>query len=267
MDPRIELLKAYYQGLPRDRAKVETREFGFPLLERLEKDGITLEYGELTLSGLLHKYKLANIPAHAFDRLLESHLEKRCNVCLYFDTEANSTFCFNLDNNHKENNTALLPEMEIAVQTIRDLLARVGCEPLVIASGRGYHVWCRAERPIANDRLYDFMLRVAVRAMVAIHAEGRDYHRVKMNVYPDPRTRDTVSLRLFGSEHAKNGTFSQVLSQSGKLLDESSSWESFERHLHVGTLGLDEFERALEALREEAARDLPEEVTLQGAVV
>jgi hypothetical protein len=261
MDPRIALLKDYYRGLPRDRAKVETHEYGFGLLERLQADGITLEYGELTLAGLLHKYKLSHIPGHAFDRLLESHLEKRCNVCLYFDGAANSTFCFNLDNNHKTNNTELIPEMAIAVRTIRDLLERVGAEPLVVASGRGYHVWCRADQPIANDRLYDFMLRVAVRAMVAIHGAGRDYHRVKFNVYPDPRTRDTVSLRLFGTEHAKNGTFSRVLSREG-LLDEEASWRSFERHLRAGTLGAPDFERAHEALKAEASSGLPPVVTV-----
>jgi hypothetical protein len=262
MDSRVALLKDYYRGLPTDRSKVETHEYGFGLLERLQKDGITLEYGELTLSGLLHKYKLANIPDHAFDKLLESHIERTCNVCLYFDTTANSTFCFNLDNNHKTNNTELIPEMVIAVQTIRDLLARVGCEPLVVASGRGYHVWCRSERPIPNDRLYDFMLRTAVRAMVDIHAEGRDYHRVKFNLYPDPRTRDTVSLRLFGSVHAKNGTFSRVLSQGGKLLDEHASWDAFARHLYVGTLSPSDFETAYDSLKEEAARDLPAEVAV-----
>ena len=257
MDPRISLIKEYYCDLPRDRAKVETRVFGFGLLDRLASDGIVLEYGELTLSGLLHKYKLANIPQHAFDPLLESHVGGHCNVCLYFDDRANSVFCLNLDNNHKTDNTALIPEMEIAVQAVRETLGQVGCEPLVVASGRGYHIWGLVERPVPNADLYEFMMRTSVLTMARIRDDGRDHLRVKFNVYPDPRTRDTVSLRLFGTRHAKNGTFSRVLTVGGVLLDEDASWAAFESHLRDGTLTTSGFGRACEALVRSAPFPLP----------
>jgi hypothetical protein len=247
MDPRVELLKEFYGGLPRDRAKVETHEFGFEFLERLLSGGTTLEYGELTLSGMLHKYKLAGIPVELMDELLLSHVEKRRNVCLYFDDRANSTFCFNLDNNHKTNNTEIIPEMEIAVRATRDSLARLGCEPLVVASGRGYHIWCRLDRAIENGRLYDFMRRIAVRTLATLHEGGHDHRKVKFNVYPDRRTRDTVSLRLFGSDHAKNRVFSRVLTPGG-LLDEAQSWEHFERHLRLKTVSAESFDRAFDAV-------------------
>jgi hypothetical protein len=247
MDPRVALIKEFYRGLPMDRAKVESHEHGFAFLDRILVDGITLEYGELTLSGLLHKYKLTGIPAHRMDEFLRAHVEKMCNVCLYFHDRANSTFCFNLDNNHKTNNTAIIPEMETAVRVTRETLERVGCDPLVIASGRGYHVWCRAERAVDNDRLYEFMRRVAVGAMAALHAAGSDHRKVKFNVYPDRRTRDTVSLRLFGSEHAKNGVFSSVLTSAG-LLDEERSWEHFESHMRTRTIPEGVFDRAFDDL-------------------
>ncbi len=247
MDPRVALLKVYYAGLPRDRFKLETYEHGFEYLDRLLQGGPTLEYGELTLTGLLHKYKLANVSEAAFDAFLLGHVEKRWNVCQYFDDRANRVFCFNLDNNHKTNNTELIPEMALAVQAMRETLQGVGCEPLIVASGRGYHIWCRTGSPIENQRLYDFMLRVAVLAMARIHGEGLDHSKVKINVYPDPRTRDTVSLRLFGSEHAKNKVFSQVLGPEG-LLEEDDSWVAFERHLTQATRTRSEFDAAWEAV-------------------
>jgi hypothetical protein len=247
MDPRVALLKEFYAGLPRDRIKLETYEHGFDYLGRLLQNGVTLEYGELTLTGLLHKYKLANVSEEAFDAFLLGHVEKRWNVCQYFDDRANRVFCFNLDNNHKTNNTELIPEMALAVQAMRETLVGVGCEPLIVASGRGYHIWCRMEQPIENQRLYNFMLRVAVLAMARIHGEGLDHSKVKINVYPDPRTRDTVSLRLFGSDHAKNKVFSQVLGPEG-LLEDDGSWVAFERHLTQGTLTGAEFDAACEAV-------------------
>jgi hypothetical protein len=92
------------------------------------------------------------------------------------------------------------------------------------------------------------MLRTAVQAMVAMHNRGGyDYRRIKFNFYPDPRTRDTVSLRLFGSEHAKNRVFSRVLAPEG-LLDEAASWRHFERHLAVGTIDPVTFEGACRAI-------------------
>jgi hypothetical protein len=172
---------------------------------------VELEYGELTLSRLLHKYKLARIPERRMDEFLLSHVEKACNVCLYFDGRANDTFCFNLDNNHQVNSSALIPEIEFAIGVLVEHLRGLGCEPLVVASGRGYHVWGRLDGPVANERLYDFMLRSAVTTVAALHREGLDYHRIKFNFYPDPRISNVVSLRLFGSLHMKNQVFSRIL--------------------------------------------------------
>jgi hypothetical protein len=257
MDSRVSLLREFYAELPMDRAKVETCRYGFGFLEAMLRDGMKLEYGELTLSGLLHKYKFTGIPARRMDELLQAHVDKTCNVCLYFGYPNSSLFCFNLDNNHKANNTELIPEVEITIKALRERLAALGCEPLVIASGRGYHAWGRLSEAVENDRLYDFMLRAAVQAMVSMHNRGGyDYRRIKFNFYPDPRARDIVSVRLFGSEHAKNKVFSRVLAAEG-LLDEEASWKYFERHMASGTISQATFEEACRAISKETPHPSP----------
>jgi len=244
MDPRVKLLKAFYGGLPADRAKVETYGHGFEFLEALlGSDGMTLEYGELTLTGLLHKYKLARLNPLRLDNLLNAHVAKHCNVCLYFDGAANDVFCFNLDNNHKTNNTTLIPAMECAVDALRERLTTLGCEPLVVASGRGFHLWCRLESKVANERLHDLMFHASVSTMAALAQAGHDHRIIKINLYPNRRITDVVSLRLFGTNHAKNKVFSQVLTPTG-LVGEEESWVEFEDHLSLRTISMARFDQA-----------------------
>jgi hypothetical protein len=243
MDHRVALLKEFYRGLPQDRVKLETNDHGFDFLERLLVGGGRLEYGELTLSGLLHKYKLAGVSPEHMDRLLQAHVEKTCNVCLYFDETASDVFCFNLDNNHKVDNTVVIPEMECAVRALRDLLVRLNCEPLVIASGRGFHLWGRLGQPCSNSRLHEFLLHAAVKTLAQLHEQGLDHRKVKINLYPDKRLQGAVSLRLFGTDHARNKVFSQVLTAEG-LLDEAASWKCFEEHLRRRTIGAEAFAAA-----------------------
>lgn len=250
MDRKVALIREFFRALPTDRAKVETRRHGFAFLEELLAGGVALEYGELTPSGLLHKYKLSNIPEHRMTELLHSHVAGECNVCLYFDDRANGVFCFNLDNNHKQADTAVIPEMECAVDALRGLLELHGLRPLVLASGRGFHLWCRLPQPVGNDRIYALMLRLAAKTAAAMSARGYDYRTVKINMYPDLRTRDVVSLRLFGSKHAKNGVFSRVLSAAG-LLDEEASWAGFEEHLRAGAAQAGAFDAAYARLMAE----------------
>jgi hypothetical protein len=247
MDPRISLLQEFYRGLPKDRVKLETNEHGFAFLAGLLTGGTVLEYGELTLSGLLHKYKLARLPARQLEEHLAAHVAQTRNVCLYFDGEANDLFSFNLDNNRLAGSSALIPEMEFAVRSLEGTLRDVGCEPLVIASGRGYHLWGRLEAALPNAELYAFMLRAGVRTAAALQGAGYDHHQIKFNFYPDPRARDVVSLRLFGTLHAKNKVFSRVLAPAG-LLDEAASWAYFADYLREKTIPVDRFRAASAAL-------------------
>jgi len=247
VDRKVALLKEFSRGLVEGTVKIETEQYGFRFLDELLSEGGRLEYGELSATRLLHKYKLVDVPEHRMDALLRAHIGKTCNVCRYFHPASNDTFCFNLDNNHTTNNTVVLPEMTLAVQTLRDCLAGVGCEPLVVASGRGYHVWCRLDDAVDNGVLHGFMLHAAVRAVRALHEQGFDPNTVKFNFYPDVRTNNVVSLRLFGSEHAKTRVFSHVW-VNGDLLGEAESWERFEHFLRNQSIPPSVFERAQNAL-------------------
>jgi hypothetical protein len=104
---------------------------------------------------------------------------------------------------------------------------------------------------MANGRLHEFMSQAAAATMVAVHGAGGDYRRIKINVYPDRRIRDLVSLRLFGSEHAKNNVFSRVLTPD-RLLDEDGSWAAFEDHLKRKTIPVDRFNAAYDTVMAKA---------------
>jgi hypothetical protein len=230
MDPRVALLKDFSKSFITGKAKIETEQFGFAFLEQLLSEGGTLEYGELTDTRLLHKYKIVDISERRMDELIELHILKQLNVCRYFGRESNDVICFNMDNNHKTDNTAIIPEMSLALDTLRTCLLDVGCEPLVVASGRGYHLWLRLDEPMENTLLYGFMVAAAARALLPLVVRGDDHRAVKFSFYPDINVIDAVSLRLFGTEHAKNKTFSHILTPDG-LLDEDDSWKHFERFI------------------------------------
>lgn len=244
MDRRLELVRRYYAPLSTATVKLETTQHGFGFLEALTRRGARLEYGELTLHGALHKYKLSGVPPEQWDELLADHVAKRANVCLYFGPAENALFAFNLDNNRREKNTEVIPEMTLAVAGVRERLEAHGLRPLVIASGRGYHIWCRLDAPRRNEEIYRFMLSQAVQTAAGIHFQGGDRRRVKFNFYPDPHTDNLVSLRLFGSDHAKNQVFSRVFTRDG-LLDEPQSWDWFERHVNAGPVSAGVFDAAL----------------------
>lgn len=226
MDPKLDLLKRFYAGLPTDRVKLETSEHGFAFLQSLLARGASLDYGELTGHELQHKYKLVGVPPALLDHLLTEHLAKRSNVCLYFGPEQNSLCCFNIDNNHRTGNTAPIAETLAATRDLEASLRRAGIVPLVVASGRGYHVWCRLDQSLPNRILHEMMIRLAARALAGLSRAGLGPQRIKFNFYPDTRSIDVVSLRLFGSEHVKTHRFSQVLGPDG-LRDEPGSWAAF----------------------------------------
>lgn len=227
MDSRVELLRDFSQTFVEGSVKIETEQFGFAFLDWLLSAGGALEYGELTDTRLLHKYKIVGIPEQRMHELIRLHVVKQLNVCRYFGADKNDVLCFNMDNNHKSDNTAIIPEMRLALETLRSFLVGFGCEPLIVASGRGYHVWLRLSEPKENALLYEFMIAAAARALLPLLASGADYRAVKFSFYPDINVVDEVSLRLFGSEHAKNQSFSHVFTPAG-LLDEADSWSYFE---------------------------------------
>ena len=226
MDSRLDSLRAFSRTFVRDTAKIETAQCGLRFLDGLLSGGARLEYGELTPLRLVHRYKVIGISERRLNELLQAHIDQECNVCRYFDPFSNDVFCFNLDNNHRTDNTVVIPEIDLAVRALRRCLGDVGCDPLIVASGRGYHAWCRLAEPATNERLYAFMLRAAALALRSVHGAGHDHNNIKINLYPHEQLQKVVSLRLFGSAHAKTRRFSHVWSVDG-LLGEEASWERF----------------------------------------
>src|SRR5262249_50633295 len=150
--------------------------------------------------------------------------------------------------NHKSDNTAIIPELGLARDTLRTCLLGLGCEPMIVASGRGYHVWLRLDEPMENALLYEFMVAAAARALLPLMVRGDDHRAVKFSFYPDVNIVDEVSLRLFGSVHAKNKVFSHVFTPSG-LLDEDDSWKYFEHFVRDKTTSTATIGSAVDQLR------------------
>jgi hypothetical protein len=247
MDRRVALIRQFSQTFAPDTAKIETEQHGLAFLDRLLSGGGRLEYGELTPLRLVHRYKLANVPEHRWEELLGAHVKKEWNVCRYFDKAANDVFCFNIDNNWRTPTTTETPEMGLAVRALREGLRDLRCEPLIVASGRGYHVWCRLSEPVENERLFRFLLPVAARALGSIDRAGYEHEHVKINLYPEVRYKNVVSLRVFGSRHAKTGMFSHVLGPDG-LLDEEASWDCFAEFVRAHAISAATFDAACRSL-------------------
>ncbi len=252
MDPRVTLLKEFSRGFLGGKVKIETEQFGFAYLQQLLSDGGTLEYGQLSTTRLLHKYKIVGLTDRRMDELLQMHVANECNVCRYFGADMNDVCCFNMDNNQIPESAEIIPEMSLARDALRNILLDLRCEPLIIASGRGYHVWLRLDELVENELLYSFMIAAAARALLALRAAGYDYHAIKFSFYPDMKVNEGVSLRLFGSEHAKNRVFSRVFTPEG-LLDEAGSWKYFERFVRGKATSSATFRSALDELQREIA--------------
>jgi hypothetical protein len=249
MDTRVELLKRFYNTMNPRMLKLEAEIYGFNFLDALAANDITLEYGQLS-EKLIQKYKLLNLTEQHLNQFLQGHINKEYNVCQYFNQIANNIFCFNLDNNYKVNNTALIPETTLALKTLKQYLEEYALTPLVIASGRGYHTWCRLDTPVDNNQLFNFSIRIAAKVMASLHEQGYNYNKIKFSVYPNPRVVTRGSLRLFGSKHIKTKEFSYVYSSHG-LLDETSSWKYFEKYLTSKIIAKDQFLQAHTAVLQE----------------
>lgn len=236
----------FFNSMQKNKLKLEINRYGFDFLDKFSAAGIVLEYGQLT-PYLIHKYRFLNVPEQCLEELLQWHLDKQGNICLYFNETANNVCCFNLDNNYKDTNTPLIPEMIFSVNILSEFLAELGMEPLVVVSGRGYHLWCRFTEVIDNQRLFDFMIRMEARTLAALHKNNYDYHRIKVNIYPNNQITNIGSLRLFGSEHIRCKIFSYVLTKTG-MLDEAESWQRFTDYLENRTIPLQQFQQAYDEL-------------------
>lgn len=253
MDTRVELVSAFYQAMCEDKVKLETKNYGFEFVKNLTSGGETLDYVQME-NHFIHKYRLLNVSEHRRQSLLQGHVNQDYNVCLYFDETANNTLCFNIDNNYKKNNNEIIPEVELAVDYIQQHLGTYGMEAVSVKSGRGYHVWLRFERPIANQLLLDFMIQISARTLASLHVNQHDYHAVKINMSPNPHFVKIISLRAFGSKHIKTGSFSHIKAKAGALLSEDDSWKYFENYMINKTVSERQFGLAYDEVATKKAK-------------
>lgn len=199
-----------------------------------------LDYGELK-SGIF-KYRLSGLGPEDFEALLEEHVAKRVNLCAYFGEEKNRLFAFNLDGEGGAG-------VKAAALYTADALARLGLFPLAVKSGHGYHLLCRLESPAENARLSALMDAVKKSVAQRLEAKGADAGELSCTCYPRARAGD-ISLRLFGSVHARTGEFSSVvrgIAAEDDLLSEEASWKCFEGFMRGCASDAACFERALSA--------------------
>jgi hypothetical protein len=230
MEAKLGLLKEFYSGLLLESVKVETPDFGWGFLNEVLGEGGELDYGEAAGPQALYKYKFCGLPEWTVDRLLGRHIGRSCNVCFYFSEGANDSCCINLDVNLKIYDNNIGVEMTLLVRSLIDSFSRLGVETLAVASGRGYHIWCRFNERISNDHLCQWMFRSAANAIREIYANDFDRDRIRAYLFPDPRVLGMASLRLFGTRHATTGMFSHVLAKD-ELLDESDSWKALQDYM------------------------------------
>lgn len=246
MDTRVELLNEFYQTMCKDKVKIEDKHYGFSFVDELTADETKLDYVQVE-KDFIHKYRLLNVTKARRRQLFIGHVSQAYNVCLYFNETANNIFCFNLDNNFKKDNNEIIPELRLAADYVVKELARYGMEAVTVESGRGYHQWCQLKKPVDNELLLKFMIRISARALAALQYSGHDYHAVKINMSPNPKFVNIISLRAFGSRHIKTGGFSHVVAD-GRVLGEEDSWQYISDYLVNKTISEECFMYAYQEL-------------------
>jgi len=243
---KIKLLKEFYNTIDRNVIKLGLKDYGFDLLKMFH-DELTVDY--VSLEKAYHWYRLSNISPQRFDYFLKHHIEQNGNICGYFDKTANSVFAFNLD--AKPETTK--EEIEATRYILTGILVTLGIKPLVVVSGRGYHIWVKLEQPIDNDRIGLFMFTVCKRITWFLEQNSLKSDSVDIGRYPHGEEKQRNSLRLFGSRHVDTLQFSNVVdygyykdANEGwyEILNEKKSWEYFERYLMKGQISVETFDDA-----------------------
>ncbi|MBP2659148.1 MAG: hypothetical protein H6Q69_2180 [Firmicutes bacterium] len=229
--------------------KLEAKDYGFDFLDTILNPitGTQLDYAEI--KGNIPKYKLSNLHPKVYDYFLKCHIEQSCNVCGYFDKLQNNVFVFNIDGTEKKEGDELAEDVKVAGGIITKYLRKVNIEPLVVLSGRGYHLWCRMTEPVDNEVLADFILRVIVRTLATMENSGFDKKKVNISKYPHDNEQQNCSLRLFGSKHVKNQVFSHIFHPTQGALSEADSWAYFKEHMDNQSITPEHLTDAMEKLK------------------
>jgi len=239
MDSRIILLNKFY-SIDKTKAKIESRDKGIEYLDSLQKNSV-FEYGEFKNG--IYKYKLSDISSTRFDEMLNEHIETKFNLCAYFNKERNNNFAFNLDYSGMPTN-----DVKVATLLLMQNLIKLDIYPLIIKSGRGYHMWCKIDEKIENTKLTSFMTKLKQVSIFKTKRDGFDTENVNCTQYPRANIND-ISLRIFGSSHIDTGMFSSVVTEiniNDKLLDISESWNYFEWYINNRTITKACFDNAYE---------------------
>ena len=242
MPSKIDLLREFYNTADTTRLKIETKFCGLPYCKELKRLG-TLEY--IAFDQKVCKYRISGLPPDAYQSFLEQHLEKKINLCAYFNPEENAVFAFNLDFV-----SAIGTDLKIyALYLFRDLYV-LGIFPLVLRSGHGYHFWCKVSEPVANTKLRAFMKAACDKAFEEAVSKGVNTDLLRCTRYPRLNTGD-ISIRLFGSNHIVTGLFSNVvirIDEADTILNEADSWSYFEKYLREYRIPVSGFFRACEII-------------------
>lgn len=225
MPSKIDLLRDFYNTIDTTKVKIETRFHGLPYCRELNHVA-TLDY--LTFENEICKYRISGLSSEVFNEFVEQHIEKKINLCAYFDSEQSSLFAFNLDLvDGNANNLRIF-----ALYLLKAILFwRI--IPMIIKSGHGYHFWCKISEPIPNIKLQAFMKYVRGKAIKDAVDLGVNIDALRCTCYPRKNTGD-ISIRLFGSKHTTTGCFSNIVTEIGTtdtILDECNSWLFFDNYL------------------------------------
>ena len=236
---KLELLKQYFESVSRSVIKYETiQNYGFDFLNTI-KDNIV--YTELLKN--ISKYKLQNLTEEQFDTYLMKHIEKQDNVCAYFNTKANNVFIFNIDEEKKGLANATAKYMY-------NFLVLAGIEPMMLKSGRGWHLWCRLTQRVPNAIIADYMIQIILITTLWLKFEGYDEKKVNISRYPMYPEKQSNSLRFPMSYHVRTKEFSNVSHPIRGELSEEESWDFLKEHMETKSLTVEEFKQSLGVVKD-----------------
>ncbi|SDF86176.1 hypothetical protein [Sporolituus thermophilus] len=216
---KLALLKKFYSCMKPNILKLEVNDFGFDFIDIMRKAGVVVDYVDFKKD--IHKYRIRVSPA-VYDYLLKHHIAQNGNVCGYFDDYANDLLCFNIDNRGmSQEETYLVAEYVYIYLKLENIL------PLMVESGRGYHIWVKLGEKQNNEKIYSFSRRIVGFVMDCLKDQNIDTEKVFITLYPTPGYTQGYSLRLFGSKHIRTGEFSRVVLPGIGILDENESWRYF----------------------------------------
>lgn len=238
MNERSLALNKFCHNFDTTQIKIETKLSGLEFLAKLTSQA-TLDYVEFKKN--IHKYRLSQIPPTLFTDLIEKHINCRLNLCVYFAKQRSNKLALNFDQAKRHT-----VDVKISALIATSLLSQLDLSPLLIYSGRGYHLWCTFNRDIANEDLVRFLQNIKSIIAYEVKIRGGNPENVNLTCYPGIDTGKN-SLRLFGSNHVKTGRFSSIVTQiavDDVMLNANDSWNYFTNYINTKVTLTNTFDKA-----------------------